>query len=69
MTKPKPYSEIRDWVNVGVADLYVEVGTEAKPKTIVVRAGERYKGDAPRSLIRSGALRPYVAPEKKGGSK
>ena len=54
MSKPKPYSEIRNWTNVGTADLLID----QDGKRVTVAPGKTFKGEAPRLLIRSGALRP-----------
>ncbi len=64
MSKAKPYSEIRDWTNVGSVDLLID----AKGKRVVVAPGKKFKGEAPRILIRSGALRPTL-PKPKGAKK
>ena len=48
--KAKPYSEIRNWTNVSLLTVTVDGKTIAPGKT--------YRGEAPRFLIRSGALRP-----------
>lgn len=58
--KAKPYDEIRNWTNVSLLSVTIEGKTVAPGKT--------YKGEAPRHLIRSGALRPTVKP-KPGGKK
>ncbi len=53
----KPYAEIRNWTNVSQLTVTVDGKTIAPGKT--------YKGEAPRFLIRSGALRP-TPPKPKG---
>ena len=57
MSKPKPYAEIRDWTNVGQVDLLIDL-PGGNGKRVTVAPGKTFKGEAPRLLIRSGALRP-----------
>ena len=57
MSKPKPYAEIRDWTNVGAVDLLLTAPGD-NGKRVTVAPGKTFKGEAPRLLIRSGALRP-----------
>jgi len=55
----KPYADIRTWTNVSLLTVVVDGKTVAPGKT--------YRGEAPRFLIRSGALRP--TPKKAGTKK
>ena len=48
--KAKPYSEIRNWTNISSLTVTIEGAT--------VGPGKTYRGEAPRTLIRSGILRP-----------
>ena len=59
--KAKPYSEIRNWTNVSLLTVTVDGKTIAPGKT--------FKGEAPRLLIRTGALRPTLPKPKPGGKK
>jgi hypothetical protein len=52
MSKQKPYAEIRDWVNMSQTPLIIN--------RKAVKPGGSFKGEAPRFLIRTGALRPKV---------